>query len=171
MLLYQKHDKIQSQHLKGISMNLKSYQALIEQTDASLSIYANTASFLYQELPTINWAGFYFLKDNTLHLGPFMGKPACTIININNGVCGKCVRDQQTIVVKNVHEFDGHIACDSASNSEIVLPLFLDHHLIGVLDIDSFEFDRFSTHDKETLEELVSILMSEIKKATISITL
>lgn len=152
-------------------MNLKSYQALIEKTESALSIYSNTASFLYQELPSINWAGFYFLVDNTLHLGPFMGKPACTIININNGVCGKCVRDRQTIIVKNVHEFDGHIACDSASNSEIVIPLILNDHLIGVLDIDSPEFNRFEEADKEVLEELVSILMNEIKKATVSISL
>lgn len=152
-------------------MNLKSYLALIENTEAALSIYSNTASFLYQELPTINWAGFYFLVDKTLHLGPFMGNPACTLININNGVCGKCVRDQKTIVVKNVHEFEGHIACDSASNSEIVIPLFLNSQLIGVLDIDSPVLNRFSDSDKEILEQLVSILMNEIKKATVQITL
>ena len=152
-------------------MNLKSYQALIEKTESALSIYSNTASFLYQELPSINWAGFYFLVDNTLHLGPFMGNPACTIININNGVCGKCVRDRRTIIVKNVHEFDGHIACDSASNSEIVIPLILNDHLIGVLDIDSPEFNRFVEVDKQVLEDLVSILMNEIKKATVSISL
>jgi GAF domain-containing protein len=121
---------------------------------------ANTAALLWQELPDINWAGFYLLKGNELVLGPFQGKPACVRIAMGKGVCGSSAQRQQSIVVPNVHEFAGHIACDTASNSEIVVPLIKDKTLLGVLDIDSPLLNRFDAADLEGLETIATILLT-----------
>ena len=122
--------------------------------------YANASALLFDNLTDINWAGFYLLKDEYLYLGPFQGKVACTKIKVGSGVCGTAVKEKSTIIVDNVHEFKGHIACDSSSNSEIVIPMFKDDKIIGVLDIDSPKFSRFTIKDKEGLEEFVKILMN-----------
>lgn len=122
--------------------------------------YANASALLFDNLTEINWAGFYLLKDEYLYLGPFQGKIACTKIKVGSGVCGTAVKEKSTIIVDNVHEFKGHIACDSSSNSEIVIPMFKDDKIIGVLDIDSPKFSRFTIKDKEGLEEFVKILMN-----------
>src|SRR5262245_26997802 len=98
---------------------------------------ANMAALIFQALPQVNWAGFYFLKDGELVVGPFQGKPACVRIALGRGVCGTAAARRTTVVVPNVHEFPGHIACDSASNSEIVVPMVVGGELIGVLDVDS----------------------------------
>jgi GAF domain-containing protein len=123
---------------------------------------ANFASLIFHSLPDLNWAGFYFLKDDELVLGPFQGRPACVRIAMGKGVCGTAASTRTTTIVPNVHEFPGHIACDSASNSEIVVPLTKDDRLIGVLDLDSPMFRRFDDEDAAGLETLVRILFSSV---------
>ena len=121
---------------------------------------ANCASLLFHSLPDLNWAGFYFAKDGELVLGPFQGQPACVRIKIGQGVCGAGAAKCETVIVPNVHEFPGHIACDSASNSEIVVPLKKGARLIGVLDLDSPLFSRFDEADAVGLERLMRILLA-----------
>lgn len=122
---------------------------------------ANAASVLYHMLPDVNWAGFYLLRDSELVLGPFHGKPACVRIAIGRGVCGTSAELRQTLVVPNVHEFPGHIACDAASASEIVVPMIAaGGGLVGVLDIDSPVVERFGDVDRRHLESIVQLLMS-----------
>jgi L-methionine (R)-S-oxide reductase len=123
---------------------------------------ANFSSLLFHSLPDVNWAGFYFAKDDELVLGPFQGQPACVRIKIGQGVCGAAAAKCETVVVPNVHEFPGHIACDSASNSELVVPLLKGSTLIGVLDLDSPKLSRFDQEDAIGLEELVRIFLSTI---------
>ncbi|MDQ1728938.1 MAG: L-methionine (R)-S-oxide reductase [Pyrinomonadaceae bacterium] len=120
---------------------------------------ANFASLLYHSLPDLNWAGFYLTQGEELVLGPFQGKPACVRIPIGKGVCGTAAAQRETIVVANVHDFPGHIACDSASNSEVVVPLISDERLLGVLDLDSPSLDRFDDDDAAGLNELVKIFI------------
>lgn len=119
---------------------------------------ANASALLWQELPNLNWAGFYLLEGATLILGPFQGKPACIEIPVGKGVCGTAVKESKTLVVPDVHQFPGHIACDCASNSEIVVPICKNGKIIGVLDIDSPQFDRFSEEDRLGLEAFVKTL-------------
>ena len=121
---------------------------------------ANFASLLYHSLPELNWAGFYLLKDKELVLGPFQGKPACVRIRVGKGVCGVAAAQRETVIVPNVHEFPGHIACDSASNSEIVIPLFDGERVLGVFDVDSPTLKRFDDQDAEGLLELVTVLVA-----------
>jgi GAF domain-containing protein len=121
---------------------------------------ANCSSLIFNALPDLNWAGFYFLKNDELVLGPFQGRPACVRIALGHGVCGTAAAEGVTTIVPNVHEFPGHIACDSASNSEIVLPLIKDEELIGVLDLDSPLLARFDEEDAAGLEALARILIS-----------
>lgn len=123
---------------------------------------ANTASLLYHSLPDLNWAGFYLLKDGELVVGPFQGKTACVRIAMGKGVCGTAAARRAPVIVANVHEFDGHIACDTASNSEIVMPLVRGNELIGVLDIDSPKFARFDAQDQAGLEKVVAALLKAI---------
>jgi len=120
---------------------------------------ANAAALLWQYLPDVNWAGFYLHKEGELVLGPFQGKPACIRIALGKGVCGTAAQQRQSIVVPDVHHFAGHIACDSASNSEIVIPLIKNDQLIGVLDIDSPSFSRFDADDQAGLEKVAHILL------------
>jgi L-methionine (R)-S-oxide reductase len=120
---------------------------------------ANFSSLLYHSLPDLNWAGFYLHKDGELVLGPFQGKPACIRIAIGKGVCGTAAEQRQTILVDNVHDFPGHIACDSDSNSEIVVPLIVGDQLIGVLDLDSPSFARFDEDDAAGLNELAAVFL------------
>jgi L-methionine (R)-S-oxide reductase len=129
---------------------------------------ANCAALLYHSLPDLNWAGFYLYKEGELVLGPFQGNPACVRIALGKGVCGCAAQLEQTVVVENVHEFPGHIACDSASNSEIVVPLIKDDQLIGVLDIDSPLFARFDEEDARGLNELVEILTQAVQSSSSS---
>ena len=127
-----------------------------------ISNAANFSSLIFHSLPDLNWAGFYFAKDDELVLGPFQGQPACVRIKIGQGVCGAGAAKCDTMVVSNVHEFPGHIACDSASNSEIVVPLMKDGRMIGVLDLDSPKLSRFDREDAAGLEQLVKILLSSV---------
>ena len=119
---------------------------------------ANAGALLWQHLADINWAGFYKMTDGKLVLGPFQGKPACIVIPVGRGVCGTAVATDETQLVYDVHQFPGHIACDSASNSEIVVPIHVNGEIWGVLDIDSPLIGRFSEQDKEGLEEFVKVL-------------
>ena len=142
------------------------YIELIDQLEAvfsgerdGLANTANMAALLYQALPDLNWAGFYFLRGGELVLGPFQGKIACVRIAVGRGVCGTAARQQRTIVVPDVHEFPGHIACDGASRSEIVVPLVRDGRLLGVLDIDSPRVARFDGEDAKSLEAAVEMLL------------
>lgn len=137
-----------------------SLAALLEGERDLIANLANTAALLWQYLPDINWAGFYLHKDHELVLGPFQGKPACVRIALGKGVCGTAAQRRTTIVVPNVHEFDGHIACDGASNSEIVIPLIQHGALIGVLDVDSPLYSRFDEADKVGLETVARILLN-----------
>ena len=121
---------------------------------------ANAAALLYHLLPDINWVGFYFSKDDELVLGPFQGKPACSRINMGKGVCRTAAARQQTLIVPDVTRFDGHIACDDASRSEIVVPLINWGKLVGVLDVDSPTPNRFDEDDAEGLEVIASVLLS-----------
>jgi L-methionine (R)-S-oxide reductase len=121
---------------------------------------ANTAALLFDALPDLNWAGFYFLRGSELVVGPFQGKPACVRIPLGKGVCGTAAATRKTIVVPNVHEFPGHIACDAASQSEIVIPLIKDDTLLGVLDIDSPLLARFDDADRRGLERLAMIFIA-----------
>ncbi|MBC8032155.1 MAG: GAF domain-containing protein [Pyrinomonadaceae bacterium] len=115
---------------------------------------ANVSSLLFHCLPDLNWVGFYLYKEGELVLGPFQGEPACVRIAIGKGVCGTAAQIRQTVVVPNVHDFPGHIACDSKSKSEIVVPLIKNEHLIGVLDLDSPILGRFDDQDARGLNEL-----------------
>ena len=122
-----------------------------------VSNLSNAASVLNQ-LENINWCGFYIVKDNTLYLGPFQGEPACTVIPYGKGVCGTAFKEKKTIVVKNVNEFEGHIACSTKSKSEIVVPIIKDNEVKAVIDIDSPIYDRFNNEDKAFLEEIAVFL-------------
>src|SRR5436189_4484304 len=123
---------------------------------------ANFSSLVFHSLTDLNWAGFYFVRGGELVLGPFQGQPACVRIKIGQGVCGAGAARCDTVIVPNVHEFPGHIACDSASNSEIVVPLMKDGRMIGVLDLDSPKLSRFDREDAAGLEQLVKILLSSV---------
>jgi GAF domain-containing protein len=140
----------------------RALQALLTGETDLIANLANAAALLFWNLPTVNWAGFYLLKEQELVLGPFQGKIACVRIKLGQGVCGNAAEQRQTLVVSNVHEFPGHIACDSASNSEIVIPIIKNDVLIGVLDIDSPEFARFDDRDKTGLQKFVQILTAAI---------
>jgi L-methionine (R)-S-oxide reductase len=159
----------QAQQLSGES-KADFYRDLNKQLGGLLAgerdLIANTANFsslVYLLLPDLNWAGFYFLRGNDLVLGPFQGKPACVRIPVHpspRGVCGNAAFHRKTFVVENVHEFPGHIACDSASNAEIVVPIVHGEKLIGVLDLDSPTLKRFDEEDRAGLEMMVATLLS-----------
>ena len=136
--------------------------ALIGGVPHPIANLANASALLYQTMDGLNWAGFYLMENGGLVLGPFQGKTACIEIPVGRGVCGTAVARGETILVKNVHEFPGHIACDSASNSEIVVPIRKNGEIIGVLDIDSPHLGRFTEEDQAGLEEFVRILEKEI---------
>ena len=135
-------------------------RSLLEGERDLIANAANLAALLFHSLPNINWAGFYLLKETELVLGPFQGNPACVRIALGKGVCGTAAQQRQTILVDNVHDFPGHIACDSASNSEIVVPLMVGERLIGVLDIDSPSLSRFDDQDAQGLNDLVEIFVA-----------
>lgn len=123
-----------------------------------ISNLSNAAALLWQSLDDINWAGFYLVSGEKLVLGPFCGKPACIEIPLERGVCGSAAKAGNTLVVPNVHEFDGHIACDGASNSEIVVPIKRGDRVVAVLDIDSPKYDRFSEKDRAGLEDFARVI-------------
>ena len=139
-------------------MLCKLLEGLTQDVPHKIANLANASALLWQELPNLNWAGFYLLEGDTLILGPFQGKPACIEILVGKGVCGTAVKENRTLVVPDVHQFPGHIACDCASNSEIVVPIYKNGEIIGVLDIESPLFDRFCEEDRVGLEAFVKAL-------------
>jgi GAF domain-containing protein len=134
--------------------------ALLEEEHDGLANTANVAALLFESLPDLNWAGFYFLRDGELVLGPFQGKVACVRIELGRGVCGTAARERKTTVVDDVNAFPGHIACDAASRSEIVVPLIHGDRLLGVLDIDSPFPGRFDHEDATGLDEVARLLVN-----------
>jgi L-methionine (R)-S-oxide reductase len=139
------------------------YATLLQQAEAlfkgerdSIANAANLSALIWHALPDLNWAGIYRFDGHELVLGPFQGKPACVRITMGKGVCGTAAMKRETIIVPDVHQFEGHIACDSASNSEIVVPLVQGDTLLGVLDLDSPKFNRFDDEDRKGLEALVA---------------
>ena len=145
------------------SLLLSQARALTEGVEHTVSNLANLSALLYDTLEDINWAGFYILEGSTLVLGPFQGRPACVEIPLGRGVCGTAAREDRTVVVPDVHAFSGHIACDSASRSEIVIPLRVSGRVWGVLDIDSPSLDRFDESDREGLEKVALHAQTLIK--------
>ena len=148
---------------------LKKYETLSKQLDALLegendliANLSNASALLNQFLDNINWVGFYLMKDGELVLGPFQGLPACVRIAVGRGVCGTAVSEQKTMLVEDVHAFPGHIACDAASKSEIVIPLIKNDEVLGVLDIDSPSKARFTKEDQQGLELFVETLLKFI---------
>lgn len=133
-------------------------KSLMEGEEDKISNLSNASALLMSTLKEINWAGFYLMKNGRLQLGPFQGKVACLRIPVGRGVCGTAVAENKTQRIDDVHQFPGHIACDSASNSEIVIPLHAKGEIVGVLDIDSPIFERFTVEDEEGLEEFARIL-------------
>ncbi len=136
-------------------------KSLVEGVPFQTANLANASALLWQELPDLNWAGFYLRRGEELVLGPFQGKPACIRIALGKGVCGAAAASGQTQRVENVHEFPGHIACDCASNSEIVVPIRQGEKVVAVLDLDSPRFARFTREDEAGLEGFVRILEEE----------
>ena len=141
---------------------VRQLSALTEGVPYETANLSNASALLWQELPDINWAGFYKMEDGMLILGPFQGKPACIRIPVGRGVCGTAVAEDRTQLVYDVHHFPGHIACDSASNSEIVVPLHAGGRIWGVLDIDSPSIGRFDENDRAGLEKFAKVLESVI---------
>lgn len=138
-------------------LNLNLSSILCNEKD-SLANLCNTSAILWMLLDDINWAGFYLFKNDKLILGPFQGKPACTNIEIGKGVCGTAAKELRTVIVENVHSFPGHIACDSETNSEVVVPIIKNDKLVAVLDIDSPILNRFDNEDGKYLEGFVEVL-------------
>ena len=151
-----------------IKKNYKLLQSAIdshlEDEDNLIANLANIASFIYTALPEVNWAGFYLVEGKTLVLGPFCGKPACVRIPFGTGVCGTAAEKGETIVVPDVHKFEGHIACDGETNSEIVLPVFKGGEVFGVLDVDSTAFDRFLQDDLEGLSKIADSISRYLER-------
>ncbi|PLR98158.1 GAF domain-containing protein [Bacillus sp. T33-2] len=144
---------------KNYDLVIKQLRALIDGETNAIANLSNAAALLNQFLDRVNWTGFYLMEDGELVLGPFQGLPACVRIPVGKGVCGKAAHKRETVRVEDVHQFPGHIACDAASQSEIVIPLIKDGNVIGVLDIDSPEKNRFDELDQRKLEEFAAALV------------
>ena len=149
---------------KNYQLLNKQLQALFDENEDVVCNLANISALLNHFLENINWVGFYLVKNNELHLGPFQGLPACVRIPFSKGVCGACASSLSTQRVDDVHLFPGHIACDSASNSEVVIPIIINNRLFGVLDIDSPQYNRFTVEETKHLECFVKVLEQELTK-------
>ncbi len=141
---------------------LEGLRSMLVLDDDGLSQLANASSSIKEMLADINWAGFYLFKQGQLVLGPFQGKPACIRIALDKGVCGKAGREQRSVRIDDVHLFPGHIACDAASRSELVVPLVRDGKLLGVIDLDSPNLARFSLSDQEFMEQVSHLLVQHV---------
>ncbi len=144
------------------NLELEQLRALLETERNPIANLANASSFLYNTMNQLNWLGFYLIDGDELILGPFQGKVACTRIRVGQGVCGNAVKLEKTMKIDDVHQFAGHIACDSASNSEVVVPLWRDNQIVGVLDVDSPYQARFSNQDVQFLEKAAKIIQEAI---------
>lgn len=150
--------------IMGVIMQEKyaQYHALIEEETDTIALMANTSAFIMETMPRLNWAGFYILRGTDLVLGPFQGKPACYRIAPGKGVCGHCAAHQKSIIVPDVHAFPGHIACDAASKSELVVPVLRGSVLYGVIDLDSAEYNRFTDDDRIFIEQIARIFTEKL---------
>ena len=144
-----------------------SLASLLEGETDALANLANAAALVFASVARINWAGFYLLRGDALVLGPFQGKPACVRIALGQGVCGTAAARRETLVVPDVHAFPGHIACDEASRSEIVVPILKNGALLGVLDVDAPEANRFGDEERRVLEEVVRVLVPRVEWETL----
>ena len=149
---------IRSRVMTDYELLAQQIKVLAEDEPNFLPVFSNASALLYENMEDLNWAGFYLMDKGSLLLGPFQGKVACIRIELGKGVCGTAAGNDETQLVKNVHEFAGHIACDSASNSEIVVPIHKDGKVVAVLDIDSPSLGRFTEEDKTGLEDFVKVL-------------
>lgn len=152
------HNMYHGSNKENFDLVLAQCNALLEDEPDFIANMANLSSLLYHFLTEVNWVGFYLNRNNELVLGPFMGKSACTRIPFGKGVCGTCAQTLQIQIIDDVHQFPGHIACDSQSNSEIVLPIMVNDQLIGVLDIDSYVFNRFDEEYAIFFQKIIQIL-------------
>lgn len=141
---------------------VQTVKAFLDGEPNIIANLSNASAIINEYVKDINWAGFYLMDNGELVLGPFQGKPACIRIPVGRGVCGTTVLNKETLIVEDVHQFPGHIACDAASNSEIVIPIMKAGEVFGVLDIDSPEFKRFSDLEKKYLEEVVAIIEASL---------
>ena len=157
-MLQHKVNKIKMNRYSDI---FKMAESLVEGEHNFIANASNLSALIFEYIGSLNWVGYYFKQNDELILGPFQGRTACLRIKIGEGVCGKCAEKNDTIIVSNVHEFEGHIACDSRSNSEIVVPIIKDNYFYGVLDIDSPAFDRFNEEEKNFFESIVELLVSK----------
>ena len=142
---------------------LLSANSLFEESKNNISLLSNASAFLNDTIPNINWVGFYLYENESLELGPFQGKTACVSIEVGKGVCGTAFLEEKILNIKDVHTFDGHIACDSASNSELVIPLIKEGIKIGVLDIDSPLYNRFDDDLVEYVKSISKLILSHYK--------
>ena len=141
---------------QDLDLLLKQAEALLEGEKDKIANMANLSALIYHAIPDLNWVGFYIYKDRELVLGPFQGLPACVRLQLNKGVCGTSASLRKTLNVPDVHVFEGHVACDSASNSECVVPIYFKDELYGVFDVDSPLYDRFDKELQKFLEDIVS---------------
>lgn len=141
---------------------LLAVKGLVTDPQLPVSLYANVSALLKQTLSDVSWVGFYLFNGTALYLGPFQGKVACVDITLDRGVCGLAAQSKKTVVVSDVHQFPGHIACDEGSNSEIVVPIVKNNQLIGVLDIDSYSLARFDAVDQTFLEKFVKVIAESL---------
>ncbi len=141
----------------------KQIESIIHDVPYLGACLSNVTAILYHAMNDVSWVGFYLIKDKLLVLETFQGQPACSIIPLDKGVCGKAASERKTIIVDDVHQFNGHIACDSESKSEMVIPLIKKDKVLGVLDIDSYSYHRFNENDQKNLEDIVSILLKELQ--------
>lgn len=141
---------------------VQTVKAFLDGESNMIANLSNASAIINEYVTDINWAGFYLMENGELVLGPFQGKPACIRIPIGHGVCGTTALQKKTMIVADVHQFPGHIACDAASNSEIVIPMMKNGEVFGVLDIDSPEFNRFTALEKKYLEEVVRIIEASL---------
>lgn len=158
-------NQTKQQHYADIAQQI---EAIVAGETDMIANMANISALLYWQLDRVNWAGFYLHKENQLVLGPFHGQPACIRIPIGKGVCGTAVSENAIMLVEDVHQFSGHIACDAASNSEIVLPIRFGEQIIAVLDLDSPDIARFDTEDKQGLIQIVNILQASLDEKHLS---
>lgn len=157
---------LESSELDRYQTVLKMVRSVVSADEPLLSGLANITAILKEAFPKISWVGYYLFDGKELYLGPFQGKLACTKIPLGNGVCGHAAATRSTIIVPDVHQFPGHIACDAGSNSEIVVPLIKDDFLLGVLDLDSYQFDAFNVTDKLYLEQINEYVAAEAAPLT-----
>jgi L-methionine (R)-S-oxide reductase len=166
MEMWQQTDVSHLSSAEAWTARAKELDALISIDEPTVTALANAAAFIWASLDNINWAGFYLYDGEKLVLGPFMGKPACTVIAMGKGVCGSAAEKRETIVVDDVHSFPGHIACDGASESEIVVPIIANGKLLGVLDIDAPIKARFDVDTAYGIEQLAAVISTKLGSIT-----